>query len=173
MSIYFHGWRRKMAVVTLAMAVALMVMWIRSATYADFFVPFLDDRRVVFVGSFKDRIKWVCSSNTPNTRQTPSSRFRHSVIHDEKYPDVDLMPIYGGSPIEWRWKRYWGGFLLGDCTTFGFDIFTVQVPYWSLTTSLTLLSAVLLLGKSNRTKQQTSREVSTESHANVNPADSL
>ena len=142
---FFKGWRRKAGCVTLVMACMLMAGWVRSLIIRDEITVHGSPRQTgVSMDGFvtwsrfapdaiKTEVTWTAKEITSQVRK--ESR-RH------------------GS-YDWKWECC--GFLFGTITTKstwwsrGIEFTNTedywQVPYWSATVPLTLLSGFLILWK--------------------------
>ena len=142
---FFKGWRRKVGVVTLAMACAFMGAWLRSLIMRDEITVHGNPRHTgVSMDGFvtwsrfapdatKTEVTWTAKQITPTLRNECRRR----------------------GTYDWKWEC--GGFLFGTITTQtlwwsrGMTFTTTehywQVPYWSLSIPLTLISACLILWK--------------------------
>lgn len=126
MATYFRGWRRKMGCMTLAMACAFMVLWVRS----------------------------FASTNDQITVWAKHSLYSHNgwVSWNINYVDPS-MPFVMQSPTtpvtKSRWEFY--GVVVSDTVVFGNQgVKQYWVIYWYFITPLTLFSAWLLLGKQSQ-----------------------
>jgi len=130
----FHGWRRKLGVVTLVMACVLMAGWIRSETIGDD-ITFRLGKCGHEIRSERSRITSI-STWVRDSRWLPENEWTTGFS-----PEVDSGSI---------WDRI--GFLYNVCENNDADSNLsfqrlLMVPYWSIVIPLTLLSAYLLLGK--------------------------
>ncbi|MBS0201956.1 MAG: hypothetical protein JSS49_03590 [Planctomycetes bacterium] len=141
----FHGWRRKAGCGTLVMALAVMSGWIRSGSIRDQVIfPYADFETVSLI-SFDRSLLWG----------------RH---HDERFKSTIKLPVCANSPlgttfvsffdnesgVEWYWQ--WCGFGVGEVrhkTMRDLLKFWI-IPYWSIVSPLTLLSAYLILWPGKR-----------------------
>ena len=144
---FFKGWRRKAGLVTLAMACALMVGWVRSSVVCDqLFIPLRASG--LWTASVKGQLGCV----------------RHTDWHEpiewysadtSVFPDITIFDeIHHLDSATSQWSHF--GFRFGagriPTPTGGaiqqWDSFQFcYIPYWSLVLPLTLLSAWLILGK--------------------------
>ena len=135
---FFQGWRRKAGLVTLAIALLLTVVWMRSYLVEDY-LHIRHKPSLHGVRSFDGCLAWV--------RVSPS-QFRQR-IQWRSIPISELGPgsHWGGWKFEWRWK--WCGFDCGAASTATTGVRGQMwaIPYWSLVLPLTLFSAWLLLIK--------------------------
>jgi len=138
---FFHGWRRKIGVVTLLMACVLMAGWVRSLFFADSVTirgrMSLDYNRVSSAGS---NIVWLQASGfggRPRQKSEPILIWRHNAL-----PANNVRLV---AP-KFKWK--FAGFAFQERPMSQEAVFkTLFVPYWSIVIPLTLLAAWLLLSK--------------------------
>ena len=154
---FFRSWRRKVGVVTLAMACVFMVVWVRSElTYDSVFVN---------RGKVSYRILTHDSAFTFLRFQSTSREFAFDplpVWTSTDFGDRKRMPFddMQGMDIDWRvdcFGFHFGAGLSKDRLKLEPDAYLniAVVPYWSITIPLTLISLWLLLFKprsSTRTK---------------------
>jgi hypothetical protein len=158
MGTFFKGWRPKIGVLTLAMACAFAVGWVRS--------HFSDDRisLKLATGAFGARSNWksllvfrsqlvegLSNLNTPNlTLHSDPTK------NDHRRPLPETHWFNNGLEITWRIDGF--GFHAGraeyivEKRTSAWTYYCVM-PYWSIVLPLTMLSAWLLLGKSESGKR--------------------
>jgi hypothetical protein len=143
----FHGWRRKVGVVTLLVACVFADGWGRSLWYEDWLAVITSSQsehyhqRCLF--SLHGKISWV-------ERQVFNalSPYSPSVAWGTNQQNGHLVaaPLFG-IVSNWRWEL--GGFGYGDSPnsdgTAASSI--IVIPYWSIVIPLILLSAWLLLKK--------------------------
>jgi hypothetical protein len=146
MPTYFHGWRRKLGVVTLVMACVLIAAWVRSLSMNDNLVLARDRHRAYCLISLNGEIAiWITTSVTPAT-------------------STSLLPRWLGGPIQGEsWEAHHLGYLFKR-NGFGSGIATLDslgstalfwlIPYWSVVIPLTLFSASLLLSKQQTIKSE-------------------
>jgi hypothetical protein len=112
---FFHGWRRKVGCLLLAVAVALTSGWVRSLkvsemAWCDFY------GHSVMLAHGNGRLQWLRSTADP------------LVSFDYRWkPHADRNRIFLDNPW-WKWDQY-----------------NLTVPYWSLVIPLILVSAWLIL----------------------------
>lgn len=139
---YFCGWRRKLGLVTLAIACIIVVAWVRSLTTED------NIYRYTVVGSLTVLelqsthgyfFRWTSSksyfpANSSRIFWSPSrvqaSRFK---IHSDE------------NRAHWLLQQV--GFEIGSMGSFGMDREVWCIPYWPIVASFTALSAWLLLSR--------------------------
>ena len=145
---FFHGWRKKMGVVTLVMALVLLGGWVRSKSMVDIFYAY-DKQSMFGLGSFAGRLTFFRSDRiqgnpTPFWRKAPLHRYHG--FHTGAVQQYDPMD---GHATDWRWDLY--GFHIGAGVStenpIGIRIEQCIVPYGFLVWPLTLISAILLLSK--------------------------
>ena len=148
---FFLGWKRKVGVVMLVMALIAMGGWLRGQSYWDY--VFISSHSGNNGGSLhfhssRQGLTWGKVEHFIDATTYSASSFR--VFRDTQPIDQLVLShmemMDGPETIDWRWK--WGGFDFGkwECT----DDMTVSywsVPYYSIVVPLTLLSAFLLLSK--------------------------
>ena len=144
---FFRGWRRNAGLVTLAMALALMAVWMRSFVVCD----------SVYTAKGKFTCGLVSSSGQLHWYKTAKV--------DGRNLQVDLRTMWLSFPIRpdpdgfddrFRFDDRvftWGGFEFYDLPL-ARSAHTVggAIPYWSLVLPLTLLSAWLILAKPRKAK---------------------
>ena len=130
---FFRGWRRKVGVVTLVMACAVLVVWMRSCAILDVF-RFSTDHRCQCIASIPGVLTWwswdgkdstaqfweVMNVNSPEGIESLANQNRHRASMGESLSG-------GAAPIR--------------------NMRLAVIPYWSLVLPLTLLSAYLFLWK--------------------------
>lgn len=136
---YFKPFRRKLGLVTLLLACVVAAGWIRSRSYADC---------------------WTIDNGMAG-RNFGSSQFGlgYEYFHDSNgsviptrthfsTEDWSKGPLSSLDNMKWDFDAC--GFRFGEAKTSNkaFQLRTAIIPYWSIVTPLTLLSAWLLLSKS-------------------------
>ncbi len=161
----FHGWRRKVGCVTLVMACVLATMWGRSLVYSDSVTVNRGTTTCDFIASFQGELKWIRSIDFAPASQRLLNGIptqvppRYSFSADIRYVDADetLMPIFGGSGIEWDGRLQFLGFQYGTGMVSGFRFQACLIPYWSVVLPLALLAAYLILVPSRKQPPTTSQ----------------
>ena len=136
---FFEGWRRKIGVVMLLMALVFVGGWVRSLTIQDSFLCHRDDHSGFFVNSNQGCLSW----NRIHELQPEQLRFADRYFTG----DAASFDRFLNNEVNWHWKTC--GFEFGETTQHNSRVrseFGV-VPYWSIVIPLTLLSAWLLLIK--------------------------
>ena len=137
---FFRGWKRKLGVVTLVMALAFLGGWVRSMSVVDLLDYKRDARTAYFVHSADKKLLFVWLHDNPH----PFLSTIGSVPLSDS-TDIRLISIFRNS----GWNCF--GFAIGDTKNNTDDSTTniafCLVPYWSLTIPLTLISLWLLLTK--------------------------
>lgn len=148
---YFKPLRRKIGVMTLVVACVFVAGWVRSLT--EMHVLFrLNEVDTHLLASVDGHISWERIWPIPTPRQSRWVYRKNRIVESEDPDDADK-----GLDIHWQY------------TGFGFDFraFSMletaapvppytqefalwQIPYWSITFPLTLLSASLLLTSRDR-----------------------
>ena len=154
---FFKGWRRKAGLVTLAMAVVLMVGWMRSYVFHDELLLFF---RMSYYELVSDQGQFCCECRTgleyPTDIRWESFEIRGSGIDDLD----DHLNRFETSQWNFMGFRFAKGRAplavsqLGTVLIEGPFHFLV-IPYWSLVLPLTLLSAWLILVKPRKAKAAT------------------
>ena len=130
---FFKGWRRKAGLVTLAMAIALFSLWMRSHTIFDFIVFAHGDRQhsvavaggqIYWLATIKmdDSVGWeIDSTDGPLANVLLGREMTRAMLN--QHPELQFR--------EWI------------------------IPYWSLVLPLTLLSVWLILARPRKAKAAT------------------
>ena len=147
---FFSGWRRRVGVVTLLMALSFLGGQIRSETYSDSFsFPFGTHTRAS-IDSENDYLFFECSTVTAQAASYPP-HWSSLLACD---PNQCYL-FYRDQSVGWRFLCFAIG--MNEIKPHARDDdededFMVSIPrriwfisYWSITTPLTLLSAYLLL----------------------------
>lgn len=159
----FRGWKRKVGVVTLLMAVLLIVGWIRSYLVCDTVNIQTGPFTVQFISSVDALLMWM-GIDGRKSWVVPKVHFwettdsydldQNGLNHESRRLDWHNSAVYNFSE---QW--YTGAEEPPIEVEMAFWIF----PYWSIVLPLTLLSAYLLLGKPRRaTAMKTSEPASAE-----------
>lgn len=129
----FLGWRRNIGMATLIMTCLLAAGWIRSFRLQDG-INFPSGKYTMdSLFSLAGALVWASYDESPPEVPRPKGFFSVRFV-GRPFDEPD---------IEWRW-RWWG---FGDGKLKSDSIVLRTIPYWSLITPLTLLSAWLLLFK--------------------------
>jgi len=126
---FFKGWRRKTGCIMLAMAMAVMVLWVRSSVVSEWI-------------DWDDVVLMSCDegvyARTPRKLNLWPSTCRWIVTEESETAEECV-----AHP---SWSRRFGGFRYSaDSGPFRRD--SALIPYWSLIAPLVLFSAYLLLVK--------------------------
>jgi hypothetical protein len=148
---FFNGWKRKVGVLTLLMALLLMAGWVRSNLRFDQVtidcVP-----HQIRVGAIDGMLFLLIA--TPEFDRPPAgplfewNSVKSSLASPNGVPlPYDPWRVYD---VGWRWD--WAGFHFGEGESpmqmmIREHLKSYFVPYWSIVIPLTLLSAYLLLTK--------------------------
>jgi len=158
---YFHGWRRKVGIVTLLMALVFMAGWVRSFS-ADDLICFKQHQFNSVCGG----LVWE------RPAQQPSMQFSHFVFssRDLRNPNHIVGPFESSTPDD-KWRRQFAGFVVAEyrvavtsankTTSIEANRF-YRVPYWSIVIPMTLLSTFLLLTKPRQSNQKKTVELIPE-----------
>lgn len=153
---FFHGWRRKMGVITLVMAMVGMAGWIRSKTEFDCFALTDNSWQHITLQSSCGTLSLFL-----NTLNSPQLTFWWS--GEISKPDDLTDPIKDCVGCYVEWQRNWGGFTAASYyVKDGTEIIRTGLcifPYWSVVLPLTLISAYLLLiPRTTKGKPQPNRQ---------------
>jgi hypothetical protein len=141
---YFRGWKRKIGVVTLAMACGFMMAWMRSFHYWDAFT-FVSGNSLDRLLFGHEGITWERTLEPGSVLLRVSHR-RYRCIYDAK----GLRPLLEGWNYRHLWRWQFCGFDFGELMVegqAGKHRLLFSVPYWSIVAPLTLISAWCLLTK--------------------------
>jgi hypothetical protein len=146
---FFKSWRRKVGCVALVMALAAFGAWMRSHVKHDV-VMLPSGNDIYCVESMWGQMEF--GRVTPQKNRRAVASWNSTDISNANWNHLDE----NGNPeavdyvsemdlIEWRWA--WGGFRFGAGSSPDYRTEDYQLPYWSLTFPLTILSAYLILWK--------------------------
>ena len=149
---FFHGWRRKIGVVTLLLTCVLMAGWLRSFVVGDT-VLFSEGFTTVALHSCTGRLYLI--AGTDSTRFDEPTKLMQPEWH--VFPPINfVMP----DPPEHSGGFQFMGFVIGANKSHPGQIEyrsdVCLIPYWLIILPLTLLSAYLLLSK---TRQSTPTKI--------------
>ena len=148
---FFRGWRRKIGCVALMIAALFLSAWVRSLVIRDIFTwTFVEAKIGIVAKSHQGTIGWLRNSPAFSKQDDgwkSDNDFRGNLF--DTWIDLDDV----ADDLKWRWQ--WAEFDFGAASwvdeTMAPDdhnsIVVVIVPYWSIVTPLTLLSAYLILWK--------------------------
>ena len=154
---FFRGWRRKIGIITLMMASALTLIWLRSDVIRDkidlcpsFYWPQLPWYGEIV--SLQGSLGWHRYEMEPgnggivaNFPVTLSSfKVKHYFVCSPKIEDT----------LVWQWK--WGGFGYGAGKTHlkGMSARVWIIPCWSVIIPLTVIATFLLLSRPRKSDQK-------------------
>jgi hypothetical protein len=129
MQTFFHGWRRKMGVVTLVMACLATGLWVRTLFFADQICFAIGDRKH-YINSGQSGLTWLSVDRSPVLEW-------YTVLSEEDFEQLHLNRPLAESLNE--------GFAI--LTDRGINPVCRYLLYWWLVLPLTLLSAYLILWK--------------------------
>ena len=148
MRTFFRGWKRKLGIVALAMALMFLGVWVRSGVLMDSITTNFVVSRWKFI-SLCGRL-WIrrqIHHENETTIEWRSSNLRNTV-----WAGTSFDPQFTEPPRHWR--SDWAGFHIGSSGRHDPNMMTnisgsektdsYTVPYWSIVVPLTLLSACLL-----------------------------
>jgi hypothetical protein len=142
MHTFFHGWRRKIGVVTLVMACVLTVGWVRSVSIRDEINVPIGQKMAEKLLSVKQSLCWVHFPMGSRLLLWKTVLLRRDEPEENHWQH--------GRVGMFRWTHQWCGFRLGTFELTGRKrplATAVAIPYWSLVLPLTFLSAYLILWK--------------------------
>lgn len=148
MTEFFRPWRRRFGMLILAVTCLLAIAWVTSLTFNSSVCCSIGKTPTHCFGSIDSSLIWTVDYNR-NFSNWPS--FSHT-------RRTDRFRLFNNPFVKWRWRR--NGFGIGDTTENqvnyeGMSVYISKstltvIPYWSIVTPLTLLSAYLLLSKPRR-----------------------
>jgi len=152
---FFKGWRRKVGVTTLMMALVGMGGWLRSLRGVDKTSFSIGNRSLVQLISLDGKMALRRIKSELPVKEFSVDRVLLLGFQAPQGNSTGNLAISvdaksradEGSPYRWILKR--NGFEIGGVVDqqFPLQVFVVCFPYWSIVTPLTLLSAYLLLTK--------------------------
>lgn len=128
MKAFFHGWRRKLGIVTLVLACALMGMWVRSRVVCDS-LEYSKGVRSHFIASMQSGIVW-CSRDSETQADW---RFGSRSLADARLGDMSLAKIVEQLENANHNQEV--------------HLIVWTIPYWLMTIPMVALSTWLILGK--------------------------
>jgi hypothetical protein len=145
---FFRGWRRKVGMVTLLMALGFTGAWVRSLNIGDQFRIPSDDATHSCIVSGHDGLVWFYFHETGRMHLSRSRNWYKSVklmtrfyedffIKESNFIDADI--------IDWRVDFY--GLCFAEGHREGFRKGIAIVPYRFIVIPLTAIAAFLLLSK--------------------------
>lgn len=141
---FFHGWRRKLGCVTLLMAAALMMAWMRSLLVEDLILE--TGPEMTYYTSHHGLLQWDQITHTAGRPVTWDKTRRWEILALHNH-DAVTRPIRESVLV---WQR--PGFGFSPAVAEYYDSSGIPcrreqriIPYWSLIVPLTLLSAYLFL----------------------------
>ncbi len=158
---FFHGWRRKVGVVTLVMALAFAGAWLRGHRVKDVYST--GGPRTVYEtwSSSREGISWLrLTLQQPITSSTSGWR---TYIVGTTGNSIEGFIRNQKQTVDWRWK--WLGFDSGESHAskpISIQMTFFTIPYWSLVLPLTLISAYLILWKPGKRAPGPTRRSSAE-----------
>lgn len=154
---YFHGWKRRIGILTLLMACVITAGWVRNSFFIE----------SILVAFGRTSAAWLWSSDSALCLET------HQIDDDVQLDDFPVFPQFFSRNRNFSEDSIWRNiedplFLLHrKWCGFGFDVnddstIRTVVPYWSLVLPTTLLSAWLLLSKPRQSTSKTIIEPTPE-----------
>lgn len=158
---FFRGWPRKVGVMTLLPACVVMCLWIRSWTVTDRIDCHSGWLRMTqSIVSSGGSLSWERQDQTrlPLWKTGAAGRSRQARRAMSPVSLTSEPIVFMGRPeprldtpdIHWYWR--WYGFGAGSWSAQHTTLWVI--PYWSVTTLLTLISAFLLISKPRKSSHQ-------------------
>ena len=163
MAEFFRGWKRKVGMLTLLLACVFMAGWLRSPIVSDVLNIPTGKHSFIGLASSGGSLGWArCHFRNPAKSNMSAHPFWEKDKYTHSLINLTLFDIDG---LKWRWRCFGFGFYEGsiDDGDNGYWMNCLQIPYWSIVVSLTLLSSHLLLSKPRKSTQKKS----TDPTANV------
>ena len=150
---FFHGWRRKIGIVTLVIACVFMVGWVRSHSVQDVLSIHSGRHTSESVSSVKCVLVW-------QQCQIDDAEYMTALPEWTTYPFHSETKWYDETGMVWRWQLCGFGFgeLPSDLVE-GVQARYFFIPYWSVTVPLTLVSVWLLLSRPRKSNLNHFEEV--------------
>ena len=144
---FFHGWRRKIGVVTLVITCVFAAGWVRSFGLTDLVHAAFSSQSCIFVESSEQTIGIGMERVNP-------VRTWHILPVWETTPSSGIKPL--DNIQHFKWNAQWHDFGIGGNYEYYPDnlLLEAQAPYWFTVIPLTLLSAWLLLSKPRQRKSE-------------------
>lgn len=167
MSDFFKGWRTKVGVVMLAVALVFMAGWIRSQSVADIIMYPAEKNTIGCLVSATDSLVWQRTQTTPRTAELGITVAKGPTNWTWQVSPVSEYAAILDSGLSWRFR--WCGFGVSESPPevteqTGISATFLLVPYWSIVVPITLMSAYLLLIRP-RSKERKNSVVQTSAMA--------
>jgi len=142
---FFHGWQRKIGLMTLVMTLALIGGWVRSEYNSDFMDVKRDDT-IYSVNSVGGGINFGRRTELKTGWYWILSTRRLTDLYPDGIP-TEITPWMEQHEFKWRLDLL--GFHIGVArlSRLGIRDEDCMIPYWSIVLPLTAISAFLLLSK--------------------------
>jgi hypothetical protein len=158
MPTYFKPLRRKIGIVTLALACVFAAGWARSQGYDDELDFWTGPHQTHSLNSSPTGICWMKRSNLPP--DVPMTTGRCGLVAFQSWhvgpgPFSDVPDPFRWSTPQWQFSAM--GFHFAESTINPPDYGNLRIwiiPYWSIVIPMTLLSAWLLLSKVRKPEKQ-------------------
>ena len=164
---FFKGWRRKISLALLAVALLLTVPWMRSYVVFDELLV----QPPVGIDDIGPRLKHIVRSEDGAISWDRTTNSSGQAIISDTYvtswncyhrPPPSMVGIPSSQTIAFHWRRQFAGFDFGAATQHSLWLRSYSefwtIPYWSLVLPLTLFSAYLLLIKPRAAKPPISNQ---------------
>ena len=150
---FFRGWKRKVGTLILVMACLCAMGWVRSFTDQDVFVR-LNNNETHLVVSMNGCVWWerIWPIMTPRQSRSFYKNSKTTVNSDNTWDDCDIHWNITGLGFDFRTYSKWQA--VGGVAPYTQEYALWQLPYWSVTIPLTLISVWLLLSKSRSSTQK-------------------
>ena len=151
---FFKGWRRKIGLVTLALAMVLMCGWFRSYSASDWLSIHTGEFTIQSLASMDCSLVWG-GIDGRESKFVPNIHMWHtgeaiSIDDDRLHKDGRQRFRWLGFEVVDFYEEYYVGDMQPPLATVRSTIWIF--PYWSLVLPLTLLSAWLILMKPRKAK---------------------
>jgi hypothetical protein len=164
---FFHGWRRKIGVLTMVMACVVSIGWIRSLVKFEA-VELISNNRSFSLLFDNGRLRWFYAHGEKARVEKWDIRFL-TFFRDEPYPGkyeirrkrlsfvMGDFKLITGSELQ----LFYSDLVQSDGPEVLVNQIIAQAPYWSIVLPLTLLSAYMLLSKARVAKLSVPKDTSS------------
>jgi len=140
MGAFFHGWRRKVGLLSLVMALVFVGFWIKSS-FQTFGIQIGRERRIDAVMVYSDGCSWATWKPQGTELFTPDEIFFSWWFHKEVV--IRFADVRRDREVDWRY-RFFGIERLRRSWNKASET-AIIIHHWLVVIPLTLLSAYLLL----------------------------
>jgi hypothetical protein len=149
---FFKGWRRKIGIVTLLMALVGMAGWVRGGLSVDF-VWYPTAKFGYSIESLHGLVRLTRGTPVASGMPVQFGSESLSLSPHLKFDDYGKpLPFDPREKLDIEWQSNWFAFSFGTAKIKG-SIAKIEmflIPYWSIVIPMTVLSAYLLLTKSRK-----------------------